>query len=522
MAEDFNLNFFNAAMKQLQIGSKAEEFATNYANASNESKGSSLWQKYYNEGLKQFATIDIHSGSEGEIDNDEFKIVGLYIERLNNPDLAERPSTQMGEVSNSALESIQIKGKPVIQSARDDVPELHNLKPIESMTIEEVQQELEEYRALGLVIAPADTDPEPKDLEDKQKKAKDPAQIQGNVIALQDKPKKTPKSENAPPKELSEDAILRKDLETARLLRSKIDAGSDKIDYHIGTFNQGGFGTCAMLSQLNGLSDDVLHRMIKEKIDENGKKYYEVTFPIDSDKNISVKVTEEELSSRSMVVSNGDVSQEISGFSEGDLDVSLIEMAFLKRFGINTSLNGVDIKFANDIFTYPEENNPHVGTDYEITEDKIQNAIARHEHATVTIKHTSHLPGDFSYNRPIECSNGSTASWVFTGSDRDQALENLENMLKKYSSEDSVDMSAYEQMSDAELMDATHRFVSADYGFYGSIQLSNGCTIMENHAYTLKGYDPATKELILANPYKSNEDIRVGIEIAEQLLEISV
>ena len=521
MAEDFNLNFFNSAMKKLQVGSSADEFATNYADASNESKGSSLWQKYYNEGLKQYATMDIHSGSEGQIDNDEFKIVGLYLERLNNPEIARRPSVQTDIGSNTLLERLGGKDHEIVAS-RDDIPELQHLKPVEAMTIEEVRQELEEYRALGLVVSPADTEQEPKAPSDQQKKSKDLAKIQGNSIAMPDKPERTQKSREVEHKELSEDAILRRDLETARLLRSKIDAGSDKVDYHVGSFNQGVFGTCAMLSQVNGLSDDVLHRMIKEKTDENGKKYYEVTFPIDSDKNISVRVTAEELSSGSMVVSNGEISQNISGFSEGDADVALIEMAFIKRFGVNTTINGVDIKFANDIFTYPDENNPHVGTDYEITEEKIQRALARHEHATVTIKHTSHLSGDFSYNKPIECSNGTTAHWVFPGSDRDDALKKLEKMLKKYSSEDSVDMSVYEQMSDAELMDATQRFVSDDYGFYGSIQLSNGCTIMENHAYTLKGYDPATKELILANPYKSNEDIRVGIEIAEQLLEISV
>ena len=95
-------------------------------------------------------------------------------------------------------------------------------------------------------------------------------------------------------------------------------------------------------------------------------------------------------------------------------------------------------------------------------------------------------------------------------------------MFAKYSPDGNVDMSQYENMSDAELMDATNRYVSNDYGFCGTIQLSNGNKLMENYAYTLKGYDENTKEIVIANPHHSNEDIRIPIDIASALFDISV
>ena len=141
----------------------------------------------------------------------------------------------------------------------------------------------------------------------------------------------------------------------------------------------------------------------------------------------------------------------------------------------------------------------------------------------MTLKHTSRLPEDFSYLDSVTSAGGISTSWVFESpATRRQALESLETMLEKYSDGADVDMSKYEQMSDAELMNETFRYVSRDYGFCGALSLSNGSIIIEDHAYSLKGFDEQTGEVIIANPHHSNEDIGVPIEIAQRYFDISV
>lgn len=538
MTKDFNVGFFNAAMKQLKIGSKAEDFATDYANASNQIKGSSLWNQAYEEGLKQFATMDFHKGSEGKIDKEEMNIVGLYVERMNGKSI-HLPDTLDTFTGNTLLEEFRAPdGQPILQS-NPDIEEAHHLKPVETLTKKELEAELEMYKQMGITeeaqdaadtpakdIPPKEMSedkkpPQQTELPDKDTSAK---QLDPELAKLKSaKLKNKSKTQSDITPEQRELETLRKEVQALRQKRNMLDKNSDVVDMHVGTFNQGNLGSCSMLSQVNGLSDEQMKRIISKKTDENGKTYYEVTFPIDNGTNRSVKVTEEELKNRKITVTEGETSRDITAFSRGDADVTLMEMAYIKRFGIDPIMNGGDLKFLNDVFTFPEEQNQHVGTTYNVTEDKLIKAMQNGEHLSIGLHHTSRLPEDFSYTAKAEASNGVSAQWEYVSrGERNQVLERLKEMLEKYGTPgEAADISKYEKMSDAELMEATYRFVSYDFWFTAQLTLSDGNSIIEDHAYSLKDYDPDKKELTLANPHNSNEDIKIPLDIATQFFDIS-
>ena len=538
MSQNFILGLFNSAMKQVKVGTTAEEFATNYANASNSEKGSSLWQQHYEAGLKQFATLDFHADSKGKIDDAEMNVIGLYVERMNGKSV-HLPDTLETFAGNSMLEDFRAPdGHPILPS-NPEIQEAHHLKPVETLTKEELEAELEMYRQMGITEEVQDAADAPakdiptKESSDDNKSSQDnepsdkytsEKQLDPELVRLKAanaKNKVKHQADVSP--EQKELEILRKQVQVLRQKRNMLDKNSDVVDMHVGTFNQGNLGSCSMLSQVNGLSDEQMKRIISKKTDENGKTYYEITFPIDSGTNRSVRVTEEELQNRKITVTEGETSRDITAFSRGDADVTLIEMAYIKRFGIDPIINGGDLKFVNDVFTFPDENKRHVGTSYEVTEDKLIKAMQTGEHLSVSLHHTSRLPEDFSYTAKAETSNGITAQWQYTSrGERAQVLERLKEMFEKYGAKDEAeDMSKYENMSDAELMEATYRFVSYDFWFTAQLTLSDGNSIIEDHAYTLKGYDPDKKELTLANPHNSNEDIKIPLEIATQFFDIS-
>lgn len=530
MGNLFDMNMFNAAMKLLKIGTTAEEFATNYADASQSAKGSSIWQKNYEQGLQQFKTIDFSKGSENKIDENEFNVVGLYVERLNGKS-KNLPKTLETFSGNSGIESLRALEREPMKKSSDDIEEKQNLKPVDVMTKEELLAELDEYEKSQKADFKSGNDTErsqkatiqeekgdmPEKMEADNLKQKDKAKLLAQLS--KDKEKDAVKTNNPEDKELKS---LRKAVSIARIERNEVDKNSDKVDFHAGTFNQGDLGSCAMLSQVNGLSDDKLKRIIKEKNDDNGKKYYEVTFPIDTNSGISVRVSEEELKNQSIDIADAGKTHMISGFTRGDADVTLLEMAYVKRFGVAPVINGGDLKFVNDIFTFPEENIQHVGSDYNVTEEKLLNAMKNGEHLSVGLRDCSRLSESFSYADIFTSESGVTAKWGFNNSGmRTSAEMVLKDMFEKYSGGQNSDISEFTKMSDAEFMDATNRYVSYDYGFIGALKLSNGYSLIENHAYTLKSYDPDKKELVLANPYASNEAIRIPLDVAVQFFDIS-
>lgn len=498
---------FVAAMKQLTAGMKAELFANNYANAGEQKDSSSIWQQDYNEGLKQFASLD--QNKDGVIDDNEFKLVGTYveiqqdkkniekyqppsIEKMSGNNLIEKifatSATKIENDTTSALpektsqsnseiipektseipkksdKKISDNAQTIIAKAQENISntqlkEQTNLKPTEIMTREEIIAEIQKY------------------------------------------------DENFSPSESTKTSLITKTLENFRLNNNLTDENSDIVDRHIGTFNQGSLGSCTLLSQLCGMSDDDMKKIIQEKSDDNGT-YYEVTFPMDAnDSSKKIRVSSDEILNNEIIVNYNGKDYPVSGFSSGDADVTLMEMAFIKRFGINGFAIGIDSKNTHNIFTYPDETKSE--SEQNITEEKLQSTTR----ATLQMKDYRLLDDSFSYLNRFTSQNNISVEWGLDSSQRKICEETLKNL--------GVDTSKYKELSDAEFLDETEKYLGDNYNFAGHLKLSNGIKLLENHAYAFKSYNPETKEVTIANPHKNNEDIVIPYDIAEKYLSIS-
>ena len=169
---------------------------------------------------------------------------------------------------------------------------------------------------------------------------------------------------------------------------------------------------------------------------------------------------------------------------------------------------------------------------YTITEDKIIQALQDGNHPIVGVILASKLPADFSYQDVVEIrtANGEsfTASWGFASEvDEFEARRNLKILL----GENSPIYSQIDDMPVGEFMDLANKFVggkSVDvsneygYGFLGSIILSNGVSVSENHALSIVDYNPETKTVMLANPNCNSALLSIPLEIMEKFFEISV
>ena len=542
-----NINFFNAAIKLLRVeniekadlGTTENEFAENYANASGAAKGSSVWNDYFEEGKKEYKIIN-SDGKDG-ITQEEFNKVKFYINKISQPfkhlaedflsgfdgdnkyiseirtrvtqDNSKIPEKfdenipqdnanvqQMTEEQKAKLKELllnkktrktkiqNVQEKPILETNHS---ERKNLKMIETMTREEIVSELLEY--------------------DKNYKVKDETDTE----------------------------VLKKYLQEAREYNIKNDQNSNAVDYHIGTFAQGTHGTCTLLSKINCLSEDILRKIYQEVPAGSGN--YQVTFPLDfGNENKTVTITKEELETGEISIKD-DTGKEytLNDFSHGDKDVALLEMAFMKRFGTRISLNGADIKMIEEIFTFPEDKEKRVTPEeqrtvesYQITEDKIIQALNDGNHPIVGVQLASRLPADFSYQDVVEVTdnNGNTISahWGFANeSNESDARKNLKRLL----GHNSPLYSQIDSMPVGKFMDLANKFVggkSSDcdneygYGFIGAIILSNGVSVIENHALSIVDYNPETKTVMLANPNYNSASVPIPLAIMEKFFEISV
>ncbi len=247
-------------------------------------------------------------------------------------------------------------------------------------------------------------------------------------------------------------------LNKIRQEKNRIDENSDVIDWHIGTFNQEEFSTCTILANINLLSDEDLKQYYKEKQDKKGNIYYEVNFPIDNGKK-SVKITEEELNSKTLKYKN----DEIIGFSTGDKDALLLEMAYVKRFGTKILHNGETPDTAMNRFL-----NNNAKTYTNITEDLLTNDKP---------KLIGLLNSDY--------------------------LEKEKNI-----SYGNIELSSGEKANLYEEDDSSLQTVGKE-----RLKLPNGSIIYGAHAYTVKGYNPETKEVIIINPHENSTDIKIPFEL---------
>ena len=126
---------------------------------------------------------------------------------------------------------------------------------------------------------------------------------------------------------------LRALLNRVRITIANEDKNSNIVDFHIGTYTQGKSNYCSILAQLDTMSDNEINDMIQTKEDSDNKLSYYITFPKDKwNESATVKITEEELNSWFLTINENWQEKIVNDLPKGDKDVTLITMAFIKRF----------------------------------------------------------------------------------------------------------------------------------------------------------------------------------------------
>lgn len=253
-------------------------------------------------------------------------------------------------------------------------------------------------------------------------------------------------------------------LSELRSTRNIYDKNSDVIDWHVGTFNQGTFGTCAILAIANSLSDEDLKKLYAKKQDKDGNIYYEVNFPEDNGKK-PIKVTQEEIDNYAMKYKKN----EFAGFSNGDADIRLLEMAYVKRFGKDILFSGEQ----PDIVMQRITGNKDAKTYYlNITEDMLTNDKVK----TIAIASDEQLKQNKNFK------------------DNKLMLSSGESVVLSHSSSDNVKNVGTQRLS-----------------------LPDGTVLYGRHAYAVKSYDTQTKELTIVNPHESSTEIKIPFEVLQLL-----
>ena len=451
--------YLMTAMKTLQAGAKKEDFAKAYAQATGATEGSQEWNDAIAKANKEFDKIDSKQ-KDGVLSEDEFDQIKIFVEQ--HKDSSEFKPTIEEMTGNEYLDAWKLttKKNPGDSSIGRGIEERHNLKPVDTMTEDEIIAEIKQFKP----------------------------DFNSQGISL-----------NGLRKQLTE---MRKEINTN-------DKNSDVVDMHIGTFNQGNLGSCTFLSQLSNMTDEKMQKMIKVKTDDNGKKYYEVTFPMDEGSGKTVKITEDELKSRELHVKDGDKEQTVTAFSTGDADVTLMEMAFIRRFGVDGFVEGVNSKNAQNIFSYPDEIQSQTGYG-EVTEEKLK---SNPSHANTGLKDTF-KHDEASYKEVFQSETGITAHWTMSRTNRNEAMSQLQRA--------GIDTTGLEKLSDGEFANEVEKYVGyKGFSFMMELTLSNGVKVIENHALAVKSYDPQTKTVTLSNPHANNEDVQIPLDIAQKFFNIS-
>lgn len=247
------------------------------------------------------------------------------------------------------------------------------------------------------------------------------------------------------------------DLNELRKERNNVDENSDIIDWHVGTFNQGSHCNCSLLARIENLSDEDLKNIYCKKQDKKGNIYYEVNFPSDNNKK-TIKITQEELDYMSIKYKGN----EITGFSTGDKDVLLLEMAYIKRFGTNIIKNGMFLNDSLRIFSKDE----NIQEYNEIFEEHLVNNKVK----SVCLLSNAQLK---QYRN----------------------IDNEEVVL-----DSGAKARLFEKNGDIEIVGQQR------------LKLPDGTLIYGKHAYAVKSYNPETKKVVLSNPTENSTDIVVPFE----------
>lgn len=260
-------------------------------------------------------------------------------------------------------------------------------------------------------------------------------------------------------------SILEQDLKKAQFTlfkirreKNDIDKNSNIVDGHIGTFSQGHNNNCTLLSLINDLSDEELKNICSKKQDKNGKTHYIVNFPEDNGKK-PIKITQDEIDNKSIKYKN----KEILGFSTGDNDMTLLEMAYIKRYGLNMKKYGERPPTVLERFQNPKNNN--TPTNYYDSID--ENMLLDDTHKEIML------------------------------TDRDYLKQNKHFFAKNFALKNGITINLTTEQN---------------RGQRDIAEFSNGITLWGEHAYSVKSYNPKTKEVTLVDPAENSTDIIVPFD----------
>ena len=283
------------------------------------------------------------------------------------------------------------------------------------------------------------------------------------------------------------DIKIQRTLVAARQERAKSDLGSDEVDGHIGTYAQGKSKYCSVLAQLDSFSDEDVANMFthnpkEPKIDSEGKKYWEVKFPCDEDNDRTVIITENELNNKAIIVEENGAQREVADFPEGDNDVTLLTMAFVKRFGTRISDKGAWAFQTKNKFT-PSSQEQYVDNQH-LEDFTVYDFKNMPPYSQVNI-----LSKDELAKKGIDISGENMdLSWV----------------SKKQQSELAEIWGTYELSNGLKMC----------IGKCG-VMLSDGTKISVGHALSYRGFDEKTNELIVSqNEYNNLSELRIPMELA--------
>ena len=224
------------------------------------------------------------------------------------------------------------------------------------------------------------------------------------------------------------------------------DEGSNVIDWHIGTWSQNDNLICTLLAFIEGLKDEQLKNIYTE-VKAQDQTYYEVTFPRDKDSEQKVKVTMDELLGKTPMFLPDTMPS-------GDLDVTLLTIAYFKRFGTEIVTRGASGK------------------------DVLNNFY-----------------GDSIY----DCDN------MIDPYDL-ESVGYIWSLLYPYEIDEYKGLEFPYSLQDGKTLNWSGKFYT----------LSDGARIMRIHSFCYHGYDPTTDEIILTgNELTSISQLRLPSELAD-------
>lgn len=282
-------------------------------------------------------------------------------------------------------------------------------------------------------------------------------------------------------------------LNDARRERAKYDIGSDKVDGHIGTFIQNKTGVCTVLAQIGAMNEEEIHQLFvfdegygfnNPMVDENGKKYWNIKFPIDGDnKDKIIRITEDEIKSGKIEIEEYGKKISIREFPEGDADITAITMAFVKRFGSGIVQTGEWAYITRNRFTKPEDekfkDNQYLEkiTDYKSLEGSVIGGLAPDELRRKGFDVKPLQDEDLSWipNKSYRTIAKRSEGFIYT----------LSNGLKA---------------------------CVCRHGIF----LSDGRKVEQSHAMEIRRYDEMTSELLISGSEFSNiSELRLPIELLQ-------